>query len=207
MPFVADTFTHLFDWEKDPQRQEKIVNARLEAEFDGLDTGLSAVAARVTVTESDIASFVAPEIVVKSGNEAVNNSTALQDDNHLLFPVAANETVIFQLNVKFVEDGATDADIKIAFTGPAGVADGQLVPINGIKVNEADSIVLQGAINIGGASAIAFGASTASRYAHCMGFIQNGATAGNCTIQWAQNTAQTHDTIVQAGSSIMIWRT
>jgi len=43
MPFTGDTFTHLFDWEKDPQRQEKIVNARLEAEFDGYDTALSAL--------------------------------------------------------------------------------------------------------------------------------------------------------------------
>jgi hypothetical protein len=51
LPFTLDTFTHLFDWEKDPQRQEKIVNARLEAEFDGVDTGLSAVAARVAVVE------------------------------------------------------------------------------------------------------------------------------------------------------------
>lgn len=48
MPFTADTFTHLFDWEKDPQRQEKIINARLEAEFDGVDVGLSAVKAGLT---------------------------------------------------------------------------------------------------------------------------------------------------------------
>lgn len=52
MPFSSDTFTHLFDWEKDPQRQEKIVNARLEAEFDGVDTGLSSLAGRVTALES-----------------------------------------------------------------------------------------------------------------------------------------------------------
>jgi len=45
MPFSGSTFTHLFDWEKDPQRNEKIVNARLEAEFDGIDTGLSTVSA------------------------------------------------------------------------------------------------------------------------------------------------------------------
>jgi hypothetical protein len=48
MPFTGDTFTHLFDWVTDPQRQEKIVNARLEAEFDGVDTGLSAQAVRIT---------------------------------------------------------------------------------------------------------------------------------------------------------------
>jgi hypothetical protein len=274
MPFTGDSFAHLFDWEKDPQRQEKIVNARLEAEFDGIDSGLSAVATELTTLEgrtsasatqrifarktagagayeectiSEVLDFIGsaaqgdilyrgaagwarlaagtsgkflqtkgsgnnpvwayPEIVVKGGIEAVNNSTTLQDDNHLLFPVAANETVFFLLNLKHVENGATNADIKIAFTGPAGLADGQLVPINGIKVNETDSIVLQGAINIGGgASAMSFGASTASRYAQCIGFIQNGATAGNVVIQWAQNTAQAHDMYVQAGSAIIIWR-
>jgi hypothetical protein len=52
MPFTGDSFAHLFDWEKDPQRQEKIVNARLEAEFDGVDTGLSALAARATALEA-----------------------------------------------------------------------------------------------------------------------------------------------------------
>jgi hypothetical protein len=45
MPYTGNTFTHLFDWEKDPQRQEKIVNARLEAEFDGIDAALSMLAA------------------------------------------------------------------------------------------------------------------------------------------------------------------
>lgn len=54
MGFSGDTFTHLFDWEKDPQRQEKIINARLEAEFDGLDTGASALAARITSAAADI---------------------------------------------------------------------------------------------------------------------------------------------------------
>lgn len=52
MPFSGETFTHLFDWEKDPQRQEKIINARLEAEFDGIDTGLSSLSGRVTALES-----------------------------------------------------------------------------------------------------------------------------------------------------------
>lgn len=54
MPFTGEVFSHLFDWEKDPQRQEKIVNARLEAEFDGADTGLSALAARATSVESRV---------------------------------------------------------------------------------------------------------------------------------------------------------
>src|SRR6185295_10619568 len=59
MPFSGDAFTHLFDWEKDPQRQEKIVNSRLEVEFDGIDTGLSSLAGRVTTLESGAGSVTA----------------------------------------------------------------------------------------------------------------------------------------------------
>ena len=52
MPFTGDTFAHLFDWLLEPQRHRpKVFDARLEAEFDGLDTGLSAVAARATALE------------------------------------------------------------------------------------------------------------------------------------------------------------
>lgn len=52
MPFVLDVFTHLFSWDQDPQRQEKIINARLEAEFDGIDTGLSTVSADLSTLEA-----------------------------------------------------------------------------------------------------------------------------------------------------------
>jgi hypothetical protein len=66
MPFIGDTFTHLFDWEKDPQRQEKIVNARLEAEFDGIDTGLSGAAARLTAVEAQVGAGLANDSVTNA---------------------------------------------------------------------------------------------------------------------------------------------
>lgn len=52
MAFSGDTFTHLYDWLLDLIRNEKIKAARLEEEFDGYDTGLSAVAARVTTLDT-----------------------------------------------------------------------------------------------------------------------------------------------------------
>jgi hypothetical protein len=44
MPFSGTTFSHLYDWVKDPQRNEKIYNNRLEDEFDGIDAALSTIA-------------------------------------------------------------------------------------------------------------------------------------------------------------------
>lgn len=150
-----------------------------------------------------------PEIVTKPSGESVTNSTTLQDDNHLLFAVAASEIVYFMVTVKHVEDGAENADIKFAMKSPSGLSDGQIVPVNGIKVNEADSIVLQSAHNLDPApvAAIPIGTGLASRYTHLAGYIANGANAGNVTLQWAQNTAQNHAVIVQPGSSIIVWRT
>lgn len=70
MPFTGDTFAHLFDWEKDPQRQEKIVNARLEAEFDGVDTGLSTVAVDLTTAK-------APQFVTMAATSTLPNERVL----------------------------------------------------------------------------------------------------------------------------------
>jgi hypothetical protein len=66
MPFTGDTFTHLFDWEKDPQRQDKIVDARLEAEFDGIDTGLSSAAVRLTAVETQVGAGLADNSVTNA---------------------------------------------------------------------------------------------------------------------------------------------
>lgn len=68
MPFTLDTFSHLFSWDQDPQRQEKIINARLEAEFDGIDTGLSTVASDLTTLEGT----------------AVTAASAFTNDNRLV---------------------------------------------------------------------------------------------------------------------------
>jgi hypothetical protein len=86
MPFTDDTFAHLFDWEKDPQRQEKIVNARLEAEFDGIATGLSAVAADLTTLEGTAVTapnaFGADNRLIKSaGTGRISEATGITCDD------------------------------------------------------------------------------------------------------------------------------
>jgi len=70
MPFSGDAFSHLFDWEKDPQRQEKIVNSRLEAEFDGIDTGLASLSGRVTTLEGSGLNIASTTEVLTGTNAA-----------------------------------------------------------------------------------------------------------------------------------------
>jgi hypothetical protein len=54
MPFTGSTFTHLFDWVLDPQRNEKIKNERFEAELDGIDTALSSLAAGTAIANNAV---------------------------------------------------------------------------------------------------------------------------------------------------------
>lgn len=51
MPFVGDTFTSLYEWLTDQQRNKKVIDSRLDAELDGIAQGLSEVAARVTLSQ------------------------------------------------------------------------------------------------------------------------------------------------------------
>jgi hypothetical protein len=71
-PYSGDTFTHLFDWEKDPQRQEKIINARIEAELDGIDTALSTVKATNTA-------LAAPQYAVAAASGDLTAERVLTD--------------------------------------------------------------------------------------------------------------------------------
>lgn len=92
MPFSGDTFTHLFDWEKDPQRQEKIVNSRLESEFGGLDTGLSTLAARVTATEDAVDNIAIAPAGHIYGLTLSNNAGDATNDIDISSGVATDST-------------------------------------------------------------------------------------------------------------------
>ena len=63
--------------------------------------------------------YVAPELIVKTADEVVNNSTTLQNDDHMFFPIDANERVAFLLHLTHV--GGSTADLKVNFAGPSGV--------------------------------------------------------------------------------------
>ena len=50
----------------------------------------------------------------KTADETVNNSIAVQDDNHLSFSIAANE--IWEFRIVLIHIGNATADLKVAVT-------------------------------------------------------------------------------------------
>jgi hypothetical protein len=124
--------------------------------------------------------------VRKASDETVSNSTTVQSDDEILFPVGVNETWIFTIFLLYSTSGV--ADFKHQFSVPSGTA-GRHETIGG-----------EAAI----ASPLTTGGGASSR--SITGVIRSGSTAGNITLQWAQNTAEVSDTKVLADSVLTAHR-
>jgi hypothetical protein len=143
---------------------------------------------------------IAGVLIRKSADESVNNSVAMQDDNELKWPLSANLTYTFLLFIAY--DSSTVADIKIQFTLPAGAT----MAWHGTGLDTA--LAYKNVANIGAATASAYGGAGAGlgRLITVSGSVIMAATAGNLTLQWAQNTAEASNTSVRAGSYGLVFR-
>ncbi len=129
----------------------------------------------------------------KTANEAVNASTTLQNDDHLSFPIAANETWLVEcvLHATFSAAGG----LKVALNGPAGAtirtsavinSDG-IVPAHGSNATLAGEIVLSPALATAGLVQI-------------KAIITSSSTPGTVNLQFAQNASDGTDTVLLANS-------
>ena len=137
-------------------------------------------------------------VVRKTADETVNNSSTLQNDDHLILPLGANEVWIFQFFL--FSNSSTTADIKIAFTAPTGAVFQYLISSADIGVDSSTTTATfarmsTGAINIYGESL--------DKLDILRGLVINGANAGNLQLQWAQSLAEVSDTIVRANSCLI----
>ncbi len=141
----------------------------------------------------------APTIVVKAADETVTSSTALQNDDHLLFPVGASETWVYEFILFYT--AATTGDLKVALTAPVGstirwTTNG----LAGSAATNADSLASNVGTTSGTASGYHGGAGATEISIIIKGYVTTAATPGNVTLQWAQNSSSGTDTIIKTGS-------
>jgi hypothetical protein len=182
--------------------------------FQPLDSDLTAIAALATQTFGrsllTAAAFGAArtilgiEVVRKGSNETVNNSAALQNDDALLFSIAASETWIGVV-IPFFTNASGTSDFKAALTWPSGASG----VYGGFGRSTTGVTIEQGGLTTTSGTAIPMGgpAAAAGTFGLIPFSVTCGATPGNVTLQWAQNTATAEDTIVLAGSFILAIRT
>ena len=141
--------------------------------------------------------------VYKAANEDVSSSTTLQDDDHLLFAIAANETWTgtFVLFVADLNSGGS-ADFKMKITVPSGAT---------LRYGSTggDGIITLGEDSQGYiddlTSTITLDHSTTDEYIHEIRFsVKNSSNAGNVQLQWAQNASQSSAVRVVQGSFLEV---
>ncbi len=137
-----------------------------------------------------LASIGIPKIVYKSADETVNGSDVMQDDDHLVLPVLANEVWAFRA-VWLVSSGSTP-DFKYQFTYPSGATISWFDAHWNDDRYDAD---VTNANTSGGKDVITL-----------TGTIFISSTPGNIQLQWAQNTSNASDTKVLKGSHIIAHR-
>jgi hypothetical protein len=140
----------------------------------------------------------APTISVrKTANETVNNSAVLQDDDHLLLPLAANEVWEFEIILRLAIKAASD--FQYTLTVPAG-ASGGFSDLTRLAV-------VASAIENAFAAAVSYSvAADQQNIVVIKGIVINGANAGNLQLRWAQLGAVAENTIVLANSCMIAHR-
>lgn len=148
-------------------------------------------------------------ITLKAADEGVTSSAAFQDDDHLNFAIAANETWVAEWVIFY--KGTTSFDIKFAINTPTGCTgmfggEGLLSTTGGVT-----NTVTMAARNstLDDANAYGFGSVlTTEPWATCFvrGVFANGANAGTITLRWAQLTSGGTATTVLKNSYLKRWR-
>jgi hypothetical protein len=130
--------------------------------------------------------------VYKSADETVNNSGVMQNDDHLLFSIGANEVWAYEM-LLLLNSGETP-DFKFDFTYPSGTV------IRYVTQTSTTSVVE------GNATFTISGTTGNDRYVNSRGVITASSTAGTINLRWAQFSADPTDTKVLAGSHIIAHR-
>lgn len=138
---------------------------------------------------------------VKAADESVTSSVTLQNDDDLFFPVAANESWVFEILGWWTQAVGSSGGFKWTCTGPTGssgaygalLSDGSSV--QGIMDSERRSL--------GTTNSISPPSFTLQCGMHFWGHILNGSTAGNLNFQWAQSSSSGNATRVLADSFLI----
>jgi hypothetical protein len=156
----------------------------------------------ITDTTGDLTISSETVFYVKPSDETVTNSAVLQDDDDLRFQGVANAIYKIQLCVRLNEDSTSD--FKYAFTAPAGaIVRGHNTATALSWPNGAASDVDN---DLTASRIITFTSSFVFNWCATNGWVIMGGNSGEVVFQWAQNTAQSNNTILEKGSHLIVTR-
>lgn len=140
--------------------------------------------------------------VLKTSTESVTSSTTLQNDDQLFLPVVTNAKYKFEAYL--IYDGSAAADIKVAFTIPAGasITWNALGPQSGVGSTSLNAITATAsgtALGLACNGAQVLGAGP-------KGYLATAGTAGNLQMQFAQVISNATASRIFLGSWLTLTR-
>jgi len=139
-------------------------------------------------------------LAYKSADESVTSNVTVQDDNHLLFAVAANEIWMARFMLVVV-DGSGAANFRWTLTWPAG-ATGSFTSLS-VNPGDLTTQTRRRHVVASGGEIIAQSSTTnTAEVLEIYGTIVNSTTAGNLLLRWAQGTSNATAVTVKQGSTI-----
>ncbi len=131
------------------------------------------------------------QIVIKKANETVNNSETLIDDAELKIPLKANKSYAGFLMLRFTSPAA--ADLDFTFKDMTGATNDS---VNG-------SVTLLD--DVGHGTEIQINSTNVNQTVMLSFHCTMGSTAADLQFQWAQATATVGNTLVLAGSMLVVF--
>lgn len=153
--------------------------------------------------------FAQTNHVFKSATESVTSSATLQNDDALLFSVAADTNYMFRFLCSINSAANAAGDINIGFSFPAsgvcyfyGIGPHNSL-VSGSQV-DGEFIVREGATS--GTTATPYGCSTTGNTAIIEGYLDTAGTAGTLQLMWAQQASNANATNLRLGSQGWIYK-
>ena len=157
--------------------------------------------ARYRSVDTSLLAQIQPITVIKAATATVSTNTTLQDDDELLFAIGASENWVVQFYLHV--STALAADFKAAITVPTSVtldAHTVLMSTNGIGQD------IGARTTTSGTGMSVTSSSGALFFVIVYASVKNSTTAGNVTLQWAQNSSDASNTQVLLGSFLQAHR-
>ena len=141
--------------------------------------------------------------VMKASDESITSDVNRQNDDELLFAVAANEDWAFQVWA-LVSAGAEAGDINFGLSVPSGAT--WTMAGTGPTLSATDPLNASGNYEAGGAN-LGFGIDATLKVGIILtGYVSVGGTPGTVTLMWAQWGSDATATTVEAGSWLLAHR-
>jgi hypothetical protein len=166
--------------------------------------GATAIGDALFLAATAAAAQTALGIIIKrkTADESVTSSTTLQDDDHLTFPIGANEEWVADFDIG-LGDTLGVTGVQLSVTTPSG----SIMEADATFVTSGNAQAIGGHIISSGNLLIGFTPNSGA-LGHISGglWVLNGATPGNVTITWAQNALSGTALIFKKGSHMVAHR-